>query len=244
LLLKYAKRVWDSSSSTWVEIAIVHMTPEHAQYWDAVIQPAIRTIGNQERREGKKPSRADHNWHWTRIRVLLPLAQSLIKRRCRALTILLRRDRIWQEPWEAGPPKPEDEPKAIPAAMVLLIESYPWLLPTARKRQSTFTWFMAAAPKKVLQGLGVFATPSLGSILLDTALITSMALGYRGRMWLHANRRGGQRLFDYYSKKCNLLNVSDGFPLPSGSLSDGRHFYATSKIAKQLVNGLKQNRTL
>jgi len=150
---------------------------------------------------------------------------------------------MWQEPWE-GPPKLEAEPKAIPAAMILLIESHPWLLPTARKRQSTYTWFMAAAPKKVLQGLGVFATPSLGSILIDTALTTSMTLGYRGRMWLHADRRGGQRLFDYYSKKCNLLNVNAGFPLPSGLLSDGRHFYATSKIAKHLVNGLKQSRTL
>ncbi len=241
--LEYAKRVWDPSSSTWVEIAIVNMTPEHAFYWDAVIQPAIRTIGNQERREGKKPSRVDHHWSWPRIRVLLPLAQSLIKRRCRALTVLLQRDLIWQEPWE-GPPKIEDEPKAIPAAMILLIESYPWLLPTARKRQSTFTWFIASAPKKVLQELGVFTTPSLGSILIDTALITSMTLGHRGRMWLHADHRGGQRLFDYYSKKCNLPNVGHGFPLPSGLLSDGRHFYATSTIAKQLVNGLKQNRTL
>src|SRR5882762_7714858 len=149
LLLEYAKRVWDTSSSTWVEIAVVHMTPEHAQYWDAVIQPAIRTIGNQERREGKKPSRVDHHWSWPRIRVLLPLAQSLIKRRCRALTVLLQRDLIWQEPWE-GPPKIEDEPKAIPAAMILLIESYPWLLPTARKRPSNFTWFIAPAPPQLL----------------------------------------------------------------------------------------------
>jgi hypothetical protein len=243
LLLEYAKRVWDPSSSTWVEIAIVHMTPEHAQYWDAVIQPAIRTIGDQERREGKKHSRADHYWRWPRLRVLLPLAQSLIKRRCRALTVLLQRDLIWQEPWQ-GPPKREDDPKAIPAAMILLIESYPWLLPTTRTRHSTFTWFIAAAPKKVLQELGVVATPSLGSILIDTALITSITLGYQGRMWLHADRRGGQRLFDFYSKKCNLLNVSDGFPLPSGSLSDGRHFYATSKIAKKLLYGLKQSRTL
>lgn len=241
--LEYAKRVWNPSSSKWVEIAIVHMTPEHAQYWDAVIQPAIRAIGDHERSEGKKPSRADHNWRWTRIRVLLPLAQSLFKRRCRALTVLLQRDLVLPEAWE-GSPKLEDKPKAIPAAMVLLIESYPWLFPTARERQSTFTWFMAAAPKKVLQGLGVFETPPLGSILIDTALVTSMTLGHRGCMWLHAARRGGQRLFDYYSKKCYLFNVSDGFPLPNGSISDGRHFYASSKIAKQLINGLKHCRTL
>jgi len=104
--LEYAKRVWDPSSSTWVEIAIVNMTPEHAFYWDAVIQPAIRTIGNQERREGKKLRASIIIGVGPRIRVLLPLAQSLIKRRCRALTVLLQRDLIWQEPWE-GPPKIE-----------------------------------------------------------------------------------------------------------------------------------------
>lgn len=234
----YAKRAWDTESSTWVDISIEHMTIEEAHFWDRYIQPDIRAIAAEEMATLKPLTRADHHWKWVQIRMALPLAQSLVGRRCRALTIMLENS--------AG--------KGVPAGMLLLIEDYPWLFRTPWRlgnvfsRQSTFTWFLASAPKKTLGRLGVPKTPSLLRTLIDTALVTSISLGHSGRMWLHAAPNGGQILFDLYSRKCKLMNAPSGKRVPKMSRrivsipSDGRHFYATPSLARQLVNELKDTR--
>jgi hypothetical protein len=218
------------------------MSADDARFWERNIQPDIVRIADDEITQGKPLTRSDFNWPWVSIRIGLPIAQRLAGRRCRALTVFL----------------PDTLGNAVPAAMLFMIEEYPWLLQRARRfrsafnftKQSTFTWFLSSAPKSALRRLGVAKTPSLLRILIDAALATSVELELKGRMWLHAAPEGGDLLFDLYSKLCKLLHVRPGKRIPKlprafvGVPSDGRHFYATPSLAKQLINELQENREI
>lgn len=228
--MEYARRAPNRDHTTWVRIKIEHMTVLDAVYWDRTIQPDIFRIGWDERRRGEPVSRADMYWSWTGLRVLLPLAQDINGRRCRALSVFVENDRG----------------KGVPAGMMLLIEQYPWLFAADSISQSTFAWFMSSAPAITLQRLGIGNPPSLGRVMIDAALVTSEALGMKGQMWLHAARPGGQKLMEFYEEGCKLLHLRHtglrGAPLPGGKVSDGRHFYSTAALANRLTNELQLTR--
>jgi hypothetical protein len=221
--MELCKKAWNDETNQWVEIFIVSMTSDHARFWHQKIQPQIRQQVEQE-----KIVRADYNWHWVRMRHWLPLSQQIQNRRCFAYTILLRKD------------SPGANGAFAPAAMLLGIESYPWLLPTISVKRSSFAWFLTSAPKDVLKepDIGVSNAPALGRILLDTAMVTSENAGHKGRIWLHAAPAGGQALFDWYIRR-GLDHVSPGTTVPPlGLRSDGRHFFADSSLAKRLMREL------
>jgi hypothetical protein len=194
--VEYARRAWDKPTASWVDIKIAHMSLTDARYWETYIQPEIRRIANDEISKGLPLTRADHRWPWVQMRAGLPVAQWMAGRRCRALTIHLQ----------------DNSGNTVPAAMLLLIEEYPWLLQRARwlreafnfTKQSTFTWFLTSAPKTALRQRGVLKTPSLLRILIDTALVTSMNLGLKGRMWLHAAPGRGQLVVRFLLGKVQI----------------------------------------
>jgi hypothetical protein len=105
--------------------------------------------------------------------------------------------------------------------------------------RSVFTWFLTSAPAAALASLSVPEAPSLGRILIDTALVTSKALGLDGQMWLHAAPGGGARLAHFYGTICHMPAFPAGMALPGRRRSDGRHYYATRSLANQLVQALK-----
>jgi hypothetical protein len=228
-MIEYVQRIWAPAVPRWMPVIVDIMRPDDATYWHRRIQPSIREL----------PDRADRNWNWPLFRVAFPIAQRAAGHRCLALTISLANS--------AG--------RGVPAGMLLLIENYPWLAPRPWERLgergprkgSTFTWFLSAAPTARLRELGVSEPPPLGAVLIDTALVASMNLGHQGRMWLHATPIGGPRLLDFYLKR-GLSRVNAGFRIPkalwpmAGQRSDGRHFYATSRIAKVLLNALNTQR--
>lgn len=109
-------------------------------------------------------------------------------------------------------------------------------------RASVFTWFVAAAPAESLRKRGVADPPSLGRILIDAALVTSQALRLEGQMWLHAAPSGGNGLVHFYGTICQLERLPLGFALPGGRLSDGRRYYATRGLAKNLIDALQLTR--
>jgi hypothetical protein len=221
----YPRRAPNHSKTAWVDIKIDFMSVGDAWFWDQQIQPDIRAEHVQSLLSGGPP-RADYYWQWTGLRLLFPLSQWLQNRRCRALAVFVQ----------------NDQGEAVPAGMLLLIEQYPWPLPAAGSGDSTFTWFLATAPKATLQRLGVPDPPSVGRILIDTALVTSETLGLNGRMWLHAAPVGGPWLMTYYTKKCGLLPMAAGTRLPWFQVSDGRHFYATAALASTLMSALNITR--
>jgi hypothetical protein len=227
-MTEYPQKAWCRTSKQWVPIEIDYMRVEDAEYWHANIQPAI-----------DKTDRADRLWDWEVWRGMLPFAQSLVGRRCLALTIHVQ----------------TEHQRGMPAGMLLLIESYPWLAPRPwdrfrrrlRRQRSTFTWFLSSAPHSRLRELGVPEPPQLGAVLIDTALVASVNHGHEGRMWLHAAPDGGQKLFDFYDLECGLGHVNPGFRVPSithpvyGLPSDGRHFFATHRIAKKRLSALNSS---
>lgn len=221
--LTYARRALNRAKTAWIDIKVDHMSLADALYWDATMQRDIVTEGLNARRLGKPPPRADFYWTWSGIRMLFPLAQVLKKRRCRALTIFVQ----------------DSKGRAVPAGMMLLIERYPWPLSATPALESVFTWFIASAPAESLGKRGVPDPPSLGRIMIDAALVTSQAIGLRGRMWLHAAPAGGNGLTHFYGTICQMQALPVGFALPGDQLSDGRHFYATSVLAKQLIDALQ-----
>jgi hypothetical protein len=128
---------------------------------------------------------------------------------------------------------------AVPAGMLLLIEQYPWPVAGAAVTRSVFTWFLTSAPAEALVSLSVPEPRSLGRILIDTALVTSKALGLDGQMWLHAAPGGGARLAHFYGTICHMPAFPVGMALPRRRRSDGRYFYAIRSLANQLVQALK-----
>ena len=222
-ILQYARRALNHQKNAWVDIKVDHMRLADALYWDATIQRDIVLEGLREKRHGNPLPRADFYWTWAGIRLLFPLAQWLKHRRCRGLTLFAR----------------DDQGRGVPAGMMLLIERYPWPLADAALPDSTFTWFIASAPKASLMRRGVADPPSLGRIMVDSALVTSFALGLEGQMWLHAAPGGGAGLARLYGSICHMPNLAPGTVLPGGKLSDGRHFYATAPLAKQLTDALQ-----
>lgn len=226
-MLGYPRRALNRTQTEWIDIKVDYMTMETALFWDQEIQSHIRARAGEERAAGQRPSRADVYWRWPGMRVLFPLAQTTVGRSCRALSVFVR----------------SATGKAIPAGMLLLIERYPWLLTTKDGAgDSVFTWFLTSAPTERLRELGVADPPSLGQILVDIALVTSLALDSKGRMWLHASPAGGPRLLDFYGKMCGLERYPAGAALPGRRQSDGRHFFATPYLAEELVSKLEATR--
>ena len=224
--LNYAQRALNQTKSAWVNIKVDYMRLGDALYWDKTIQRDILLEGLREKKAGRPIPRADFYWSWVGMRMLFPLAQLLKKRRCRALTVFVQ----------------DAQGRGVPAGMMLLIEQYPWLFPNDPVAESTFTWFIASAPKTSLQSRGVPDPPSLGRIMVDAALVTSRALGLQGQMWLHAAPGGGPGHLRLYGKICQMPCLPQGSALPGRLVSDGRHYYATATLANQLVNALQQCR--
>jgi len=82
------------------------------------------------------------------FRSFLPLAQKLRARRAIGYCTLVRSN--------AG--------LAIPAAMSLLIETYPHLDTRQPRSDATFLWFLASAPDSALSPLGVSPHQVLGRL--------------------------------------------------------------------------------
>jgi hypothetical protein len=224
--MSYAIRAQNRAKTGWVDIKIDHMTVADALFWDSTIQMDILRNARKEKAAGMALSRSDAWWSWFGFRVFCPLSQLLQARRCRALTIFVR----------------NDQGQGVPAAMLMLIEGYPWIFTGNSLNTSVFTWFLASAPSESLIKLGVPDPPSLGRILIDTAIVSSLSLGLRGQMWLHAAPAGGAGLLTFYVKSCKLRALDQGRSLPTGKLSDGRHCYSYFNLATELVNELKLTR--
>ncbi len=213
---RFAKKAPRKDGSGYVSIRIRPMNLEHAHYWDRRVQPAIRNA---------KPARADRLWNWKTLWATFPLALRLKGFNCIGWTVLM----------------PNDAGDIVTAGMALLIEDYPHL-PAGNPKEAVFTWFIAAAPDDVLMHLGVTAVPSLGQILVDTALTSSDVLGTQGRIGLHCASAGGSRLYNFYLKKCGLMPILPHEQLSISRRNDGRFFYsdeALSGILLLQMNGLR-----
>lgn len=170
---------------------------DEARWWQWNIQPVISA----------DTKRLDRDWDWVEIgSTTLFLVRQ--RRQLLAATVQL----------EGRDP--------VIGALMLLVE-YPWLFEPGHP--SMFVWYLAAAPQAALkQHLPPECVPrGLGRILMDAAVLSSIDLGYKGRVWLHAHPDGEEQLFALYENGYKMRNVPATLPfrLPSPRSNDGRYFY-------------------
>jgi len=190
-----------------VPVFVSLMQVGHALVWHGVVQPHI---------DAAAEPRADKGWDWRILRTMFPLAEVLRRRRCYGYSVfaLDRHNMV----------------SAAPVGMVLLIERYPYLANPSQ--DSTFVWFLSAAPAEALKSFDGIPL-SLGGVLLDIAITTSINTGTEGRIALHCAPAGGPRLLKFYEKN-GLARLPEAIALPAPWENDGRYFHADSTIAARL----------
>lgn len=168
-------------------------------------------------------SRPDRNWDWGR---LIPVLIIFGGR--------LRRGRLFQ--MTVG----SDQ---RPAAMVALLENERW--PADHLMTASFLWFVSTAPRALLEtsdGNGSGCTPRLvGRAARQIAVIVALSGAAEGRLWLHADPRGGQPLFDWYSNLGMAIVDPQSVPILPGynaslppRTNDGRYFCLDAAAAQRL----------
>lgn len=197
--VSHAKRV-PSAAGGWVDVFATTLTPSIVGWWDQELQPAIDARGL-----------ADAGWNWPLLATLarspLFLPQSL-----HAVAVGVA--------WESG---------FIPCVLLLVARNYPHL--PNHGLTSTYLWYLSTAVQGSLQNhLPPSHVPkSLGRLGLDWALTESFNRQQRGRLGLHADLSGGNRLFTWYAKQ-GMINLPQAARLPLGIRrfvvpNDGRYFY-------------------
>ncbi len=124
-----------------------------------------------------------------------------------------------------------DRGQAIPAAMSLLIETYPHLDTRQPPAEAAFLWFLASAPDDALAPVGVSPTPKLGATCIDIAITASFNAVHDGRIGLHAARAD---LVPFY-RGCGLLQLPALLSLPVPRGNDGRFFYTDEVVGASLA---------
>lgn len=206
-----------NSPTRRIDIRITDMRADDASWWD-------RKLGPYHRRDR---TRADRLWVWSALLPICRVIQRRKQRTCRTLVIWAR----------------DGGRRFVRAGMAIVIEDHPHVDVTDRSH-SNFVWFISAADSDVLKYRhGVSDPPSLGRVLIDCALISSEDAGFSGRISLHASRKGGQRLLDFYAKR-GLIRLAETAQLPVSlrRRNDGRFFYANANVANSLATALDPDR--
>ncbi len=193
-----------------VELRVSHLAPPHVLWWHTHVQPVI----------DNDPDRVDHGWNWLLFAPLTGLFGIMLSRRPVGYTVGIAA---------------RDTGHFIPCAMVLLL-GRDRALDDHRKR-STFTWYLTTAPDAALLDIKNYRLDEkglpkrLGTIALDVAVTHSLNHVARGRMSLHSDPRGGERLLGWYRKR-GMTVLREDRKLPWGprrliAPSDGHYCYYT-----------------
>lgn len=184
----------------WTPITIHNLDSVIVRWWDANVQPEIDKLGTD---------RADRGWDWLKI---FRYTSVFVNQKPRGLAIGL-----------------ENVPARglfLPCALMQFVSVFPALDDPAY--DSVFIWFLADAPPASILCAGMLQPNEvprmLGTICLDTAVAVSQALGFSGRVGLHADQLGGDRLFKWYQAS-GMRNLPSSQRIPGLRRNDGRYFY-------------------
>jgi hypothetical protein len=194
---------------------------EEARRWDAEIQPRIAL--------DKK--RADANWLWYRNYTW-----------CRTIENLLKRDVVYAQYLLNGTdPITKTGGVLIPAGQAIYSLGYPF--PGDKNKKCVFIWFLTATPKDILEEHQLPKVKMLNP-LLDLAVQISVFTGHEGRIALHADPMGGERLIRSYLK-VGLQNIDKSVkigPLMSPRQNDGRYFKMSEEQALAFADNFNEYR--
>lgn len=197
-----------------VALRVTKMEPPHVLWWQAHVQPII----------DDDPERVDNGWNWMLFAPLTRLFGLALARRPVGYTVGIAA---------------HDTGHFIPCALVLLLGRDRALDNHAKK--STFTWYLTTAPDGALLTVEGYDLDEdhlpkrLGSIALDVSVTHSLNHVARGRVNLHSDSKGGERLLAWYQKR-GMIVLPEDEKLPFGprrlfAPSDGQYCYYTIAAA-------------
>jgi len=197
-----------------VELRVAELALPHVLWWHSHVQPVI----------DQDPDRTDRGWNWLLYLPFVRVAGGVLRRRPAGYAVGV----VVPEPGHF-----------IPCALVQLLGRYPAL--NDNLRRSTFTWFLTTAPVEAMLSVPEYRLTEdrvpkrLGTIALDVAVTHSLNHRGRGRVGLHADEDGGERLLEWYQRQgMQVLPRDERLPPGPRRLvkpSDGRYCYFTAKAA-------------
>ena len=194
----------------YIELRVANLEPSHVLWWHSHVQPII----------DEDPNRVDNDWNWMLFAPLTQLFGMATAKRPVGYTVGIAA---------------HETDQFIPCALVLLLGRDRALDDHARR--STFTWYLSTAPDAALLTIDDYALEQgqlpkrLGSIALDVGVTHSLNHVARGRLSLHSDPAGGDRLLGWYRKR-GMTVLPEGKRLPPGARrlvkpSDGHYCYYT-----------------
>lgn len=167
-------------------------------------------------------TRADRDWDWL---VEIPtIVRVLGARRGARMFQLCRRS------------------DGFPLGMVALLEQERWI--DNERQPAVFVWYATGAPAAAIPGDDKPA--NLMTSTLDIAVSVALASAAQGRLWLHADPAGGDRLLDWYATKgFDRVPRWVSLPgrLPGFRRNDGRYFRLTPGGSNRFAAALEGFRT-
>lgn len=194
------------------EITKSDVRARRCQAWHRDVQPVI----------ARRTSRPDAAWNWPML--IQPLT---------LLGGLRRGGRLFQVTIGA---------EQKPAAMIALLSNERWFEDWSQP--ATFLWFLSAAPPEALSfedARGVRIKPrQVGRTAFDVALTVALQSAGKGRLWLHADPLGGDKLMAWYRLTIGMRIIDPvRYPkLPGDAIrrtrpNDGRYLYLDEPSALQ-----------
>lgn len=165
------------------------------------------------------PTRTDRAWDWRRRIPLIAFGGGFA-----------RRPRLFQL---------HTDPGDFPLGMIALLENERAIGDEASS--AVFVWYLAGAPEAAVQAHG--NPRAITTAVLDIAIQVGLHGQADGRLWLHADPGGGDRLLDWYQAK-GLEMVPQDTTLPGpaivGRPNDGRYFRLDEARARRVAAHLAE----
>jgi hypothetical protein len=211
VLPSFISRLPVSGSNHLVDIDIVEVKEDDwniLKSWDEKVGQHLQ-----------ETNRADANWKW-HSRIAPIVFYGGFRRRPRIFQMTIGRDKV-------------------PAAMIAILEEERWVENSSEN--AVFLWFLSTAPDAYWQTVvnDLPGMPKLvGRAALDVALTIALDGLTAGKLWLHADPKGGHGLRAWYGTDCGMTCLGKrAFPTlpgfsPSIRSNDGRYFCFTEETAK------------
>ncbi|XUW93147.1 hypothetical protein OH764_33785 (plasmid) [Burkholderia sp. M6-3] len=177
-------------------VKAVPMTLGHAWYWHRHVQPLVNdqyvsaTAGNV-RLDPHAGVRADVGWNWPLYYAMAGTTNRLKQgaERAVAWTIVAEVSEGW-----------------VPVGMLTSVPAYASPYPGDHSKLA-FVWYLSNAPREHLDRVGLPPLLGVAYMLVDVAIQTRLDLGGDASIFLHADPAGGEKLVEFYERKCRMARL-------------------------------------
>lgn len=233
-------------------VVVVPLEQWHVDYWHAVVQPQIDahyqwaptpvTKGLRARSRSRaktfqtKPIRADVKWNWRRIMIYAKLFGFSAPPTPSPLGIAYG--------WCLALDFQNGALPHVPIGLLTLVPEFECTV-QHQNRPRGFVWYLSDAPAEHYAQLQVDRVIGVAATLLDMSIQTRTDLGLDRCTILHADPHGGDGLLNFYTGKCNMIQLPRGqgiSPMRPRWRNDGRYFSMDNATALAFCARFDSNR--